>query len=86
MMESALYFGIGLLGLLAHFLKQKVKGQTAQEVTQWFAGHFKDTVLSLLLYIASFALLSETGQMGFFAAFSAGYMADSIFARKQEDK
>lgn len=83
-METVIYFLVGLLGVLAHFFKQKIKGQTVLEVKQWFTSHFKDTVLSLLLYVASFALLMETGQMGFFAAFSAGYMCDSIFSRKSD--
>lgn len=78
------FYAIGLIGLLTHFLKQKVKGQTALAIRRWFAGHVKDTVLSLIMFTVVFASLYAAGQLSFMNAFMAGYMCDSLFARLEK--
>lgn len=76
-----LYFIVGLMGVISHFLKQKVKGETLNDIKGWFTDNPKETVLTLIAFIVSFLVLTQTGSMGYFTAFMSGYMSDSIFAK-----
>ncbi|MCS7318217.1 MAG: hypothetical protein NZZ41_07945 [Candidatus Dojkabacteria bacterium] len=80
--QYSIYFVAGLLGLGAHFLKQKIRGQTAHAIRDWFINNIKDTILSVIFYIASFSALVHTDDISFYTAFMCGYCSDSLFSRK----
>jgi len=79
------YFGVGLLGLLSHFLKRKIKGETLTDIKQWFSHHAKNTALSVIAFIISYAALIQTDDLSVLSSFMAGYMCDSIFSRSLKD-
>ena len=79
--KVALYFCVGLLGVVSHFFKQKIKGQTPHDIRNWFVSHFKDTILSFIAFIVAFVWLWTSGDVTFMSAFMSGYMADSLFSR-----
>jgi hypothetical protein len=68
----------GLAGMVSHFLKLEVKGQTADDIRNYFQSHFKDTVTAVIatLFVAGLAFIMGQGLM---AAFLAGYAFDSVF-------
>jgi hypothetical protein len=77
------YFIIGLLGLISHFLKQKVKGQTIHSITDWFIKNPKETLLSLIAFVVSFVVLTQTGGLTYISCFLSGYCCDSIFSKQE---
>ena len=80
-----LYLAVGILGVVSHFFKQKVKGQTAHDIKSWFGNHLKDTILSLIAFIVTFLIMSQTGDLTVMTAFMSGYMCDSLFTRVNKD-
>jgi len=80
-----LYFLIGIIGVIVHFLKKKVKGQSIASVKKYFATHFRSTVLMFFAYIGAFAGLHELGQLTMAAAFMAGYTCDSLINKNEMD-
>lgn len=75
----AFQFFLGLLGLITHFLKRKIKGQTARAIKHYFKGNLKDTVIAVIAFTVSFAILVQTGELSYLSAFLTGYACDSIF-------
>jgi len=78
------YFFLGLLGLLTHFLKKKITGQTLESIKEWFVNHPKDAILSVVAFIISFLVFHGAGELSYLTSFMAGYMCDSIFTRIEE--
>lgn len=72
-------FLLGLLGLTTHFLKRKIKGQTVRAIKNYFKGNLKDTIIAVIAFIVSFAILVQTGELSYLSAFLTGYACDSIF-------
>lgn len=76
---------IAMLGMVVHFLKRKVTGESADEIVAYFRTHFKTLIISLVsVWIGwiGYASLLATGQIAdVFAVFGIGYMCDSIFNR-----
>jgi hypothetical protein len=72
-----------LVGMLMHFLKKKVKGESLVEISGYFKANFKSTFISFVATVVSFAAYYLTLQTGtpadFLTVFGLGYMCDSAF-------
>jgi len=80
-----LNFVIVLLGVVAHFFKRKVKGQTIAHIKTYFMSHFKETVTTIIAAIILFGSLVATGGIGWLASFTVGYSCDSLFNKADGD-
>lgn len=80
------YIVVLAIGIVAHFLKKKVKGQTLADVKHYFQSNFVNTVTSIVGAIAGFIILVATGGVSWYAVFTTGYLADSIFNKADEQK
>jgi len=74
---------IGLCGMVSHFLKRKVNGETIVDIRNYFNNHFKSTLLATFVTILSvivfyFKMSSGTPVDILFVG-SLGYNFDSIF-------
>jgi hypothetical protein len=74
-----LNFIIMVLGIVAHFAKKKIKGETIADIKSYFKTHFKETVVTCIAGIVGFGSLVASGGLGWVASFLLGYTADSIF-------
>jgi len=83
-MELFYFALLTIIGVLAHFLKRKIKGETLTDIVSYFRTHFKSTLLTLFGAVGGFFLLKEMGELGYFASFSIGYMADSVLNKAEE--
>lgn len=80
-------FLIGFLGMVAHFLKKFQSKQLQIQANQigstildyFFRVDLINTLLTVIAYVVGFVMLWTTNQVNVFGAFSAGYMADSLF-------
>lgn len=83
---------IGLLGMLIHFFKKQIKGETLTEITGYFSNHFKSTfiaVVTTLIGVLAYKFTLATGQAAdIVTVFGIGYTFDSIFNKwdKNVDK
>ena len=77
------YFLVLILGVLSHFFKKKVKGETLADIKQYFKSNFKSTIATLIASIVLYSALLAAGDLGIFPMFFAGYTADSIFNRAE---
>jgi hypothetical protein len=84
--EFNIYICIGLsaLGVLSHFLKKKVRGQTLSHIANYFSSHFKYTLLSLIGASGGFFVALQMGELNYLSAFGVGYLADSFFNKVEE--
>ena len=77
--------GVGLLGMLVHFFKKEIKGETTTEIRDFFRDHFKSTFIAIvttLLAVVAYYLTLATGQPAdVVTVFMSGYMSDSILNR-----
>ena len=67
-----------LVGVLAHFLKKKIKGETLADIKQYFATHFRSTVITLIGAVFGLGTALYIGDLNILTAFTIGYTADSI--------
>lgn len=74
---------IMLIGVIAHFFKKKIKGETIADIKAYFKNHFKNTALAFISAIVLFISLAATGGLGAIASFTAGYASDSLFNRAE---
>lgn len=79
------YFLVSLIGMFAHFLKKKVKGESFVEIKAYFKDHLKQTLLALFGTFFGFVGLVTTGEVSYITAPMIGYLCDSIF-NKWESK
>ena len=49
------YFFVLILGVLAHFFKKKVKGETLADIKSYFKNNFKTTVTTVIAAVILFA-------------------------------
>jgi len=74
---------IGLLGMLIHFMKKDIKGETTTEIRDYFRDHFKDTFIATVVTIIgvlSYKFQLATGQFAdVVTVFGLGYTFDSMF-------
>ncbi len=80
MLEST-YFLLGLayVSMFSHFLKKKVKGETATDVFGYFKDNFKTSLLSILSVAIGIVAVESLGQLNIVSAIGLGYACDSIF-------
>lgn len=74
---------IALLGMLMHFFKQKITGETLADIKVWFASNFKSTVVAfvstVVISIATYLTLATGQPIDLLTFFGIGYMCDSAF-------
>lgn len=74
---------IGLLGMMMHFLKQKIKGESLTDVLGYFKDNFKSTfiafVSTVIATLGTYFTLSTGQPIDIMTIFGIGYMCDSIF-------
>ena len=74
---------IALVGMLMHFFKKQIKGETITEIAGYFRDHFKSTVVAFIAttvgFLAYYFLLASGQKADIFGVFATGYMFDSIF-------
>ena len=75
---------VALLGMLTHFLKKNIKGETPTEILGYFKDNFKSTVTALILtsvmYFAYYQLfVSESEVKDLMVIFLIGFSFDSTF-------
>lgn len=75
------YFVVLCFGILAHFFKKKIKGETLADIKSYFKNNFKTTVTTVIAGIVVFAGLVATSGLSIIGVFTAGYAADSAFNR-----
>ncbi|MGD9697609.1 hypothetical protein [Acinetobacter sp.] len=80
------YLLLTLLGVLTHFLKKKVKGQTKADIKLYFNSHFNDTLIMVIAALVMFGSAAAASELGITSAFLIGYTADSLFNKTAEDK
>lgn len=72
-----------LLGMIIHFLKKSIKGETLADIKMYFSEHFKSTfiavVSTLIATLAYYLTLSNDSVTDIIFAFGAGYTCDSFF-------
>jgi hypothetical protein len=74
---------IALIGMLMHFFKQKIKGETITEIRDYFRSNVKSTFVAIVSTVVSvgayyFALATEM-PADIVTVFGLGYMCDSFF-------
>jgi len=74
-----LNFIIMFLGVVAHFAKKKIRGETVADIKEYFKTHFKETIVTVIAAIVTFGSLVATSGLGWIASFTVGFAADSIF-------
>jgi len=82
--EWVLMIVLTILGILSHFLKKKIKGETLSDIIQYFRTHFRSTLMVVVGALAGFAVTWQMDSLNYFSAFSVGYLADSFFNRVDE--
>lgn len=85
-MEIYLYFPVALLGMLSHFLKKKIKGESITEIKSYFGDNVKSTVLALISTIIGFVILAKIGDVTVVSAFGMGFTFDSVFNKWDNGK
>jgi hypothetical protein len=85
-MEIYLYFPVALLGMLSHFLKKKIKGESITEIKSYFGDNVKSTALAFISTIIGFVLLVQLGDVSFVSSFGVGFMFDSVFNKWDNGK
>ena len=79
----------GLLGMLCHILKKKVRGQSATAVWNYFTGHFKYTVMAVIAMLIAVFMIYDPNMVwykGFIAYFFAGFGSDSALNKDGGEK
>lgn len=76
--------GAGILGMLMHFLKLKIKGQTPSDILAYFKNNFRDTLVALgattFGILGAWATMDPLNWIGaIVAAISVGFAFDSMF-------
>lgn len=81
---------ISLLGMIVHFFKLKIKGETITEIGDYFKTHFKSTATAFIWTVVSvvgyFFTLSTGEFADVVAVFQIGYMCDSFFNKWEDQK
>ena len=74
---------ISYLGMLSHFLKKKITGETLADITQYFILNFKSTLIAWIsttvISIGTYMTLSTGQPIDIIAFFGIGYTFDSSF-------
>jgi hypothetical protein len=90
-MTLIILIGIGLLGLVAHWLKKWARGQTKADFVEYMSKHRRHSIASVSTLLASVITMYTAGDVALSSqsaamAFTAGYMIDSTLNKSPEDK
>ncbi|MGV8130497.1 MAG: hypothetical protein ACP5N7_00165 [Candidatus Pacearchaeota archaeon] len=76
-------YGIAILGMLVHFLKKQIKGETILEIRDYFKQHFKSTIIAFIsttiAFFGYYFALGTGTPSDVVAVFGLGYTFDSVF-------
>ena len=80
--NSIMAIGAGLVGMVMHVMKKKVKGESLSSVVEYFKGHTKYTAMAVATLVGSiYAMLNTMEFANTYAlitqALTIGYMVDS---------
>jgi hypothetical protein len=85
MLQPLPLYLISILGMLMHFFKKQIKGESIIEIRDYFKLHFKSTVVAFMAttigFLAYHFLLASGQKADIFGVFGIGYMFDSTFNR-----
>lgn len=74
---------ISLLGMIIHFFKKQIKGETVTEIKDYFRDHFKSTFIAVVVTMISCAAYYFNLKTGtptdILTVFGLGYTFDSMF-------
>ena len=68
----------GYTGLICHFLKKKIKGETVTEIKLYFHDNIKSTLLAFITVAVGIYFSTDYITLTYAEAFGIGYMVDSI--------
>jgi hypothetical protein len=68
-----------LVGLIVHFLKKKIKGESFHEVKCYFTTHRVSTLASFLSGVLLLYIFQAMDQLSVVSAILSGYATDSLF-------
>jgi len=84
-LDFLVLFIIGFLGMITHFFKKQIKGETPAEIAAFFHDHVKSTITALITVLvaeaAYYLLIAEGMTADLINAFTIGYMFDSMLNR-----
>lgn len=82
---------ISFFGLVTHFLKKKIKGESVNDIRNYFYEHFRTVVLSFIVTLIGFFAywIISGGNGDILGAFAVGFLSDSFlnkydFAKENE--
>ena len=82
-----MYF-VAFLGMIAHFLKKQIRGETFTAMGKWFATHPKYTILAVISMsvgvVAYYTQLSTGMAADYIAVFTIGFSLDSMLNKWDE--
>jgi hypothetical protein len=71
------------VGMIVHFLKQKVQGESLSAIKTYFSDNFKSTIVAVVsTQVGTFAIfftLATGTTIDLVTVFGVGYMSDSFF-------
>jgi len=74
---------VSLLGMLMHFFKKQIKGETFVEIKSYFSTHLKSTIVAFIsttvAFLGYYFGLSSGTISDIVAIFGLGYTFDSMF-------
>lgn len=74
---------IAQIGMLMHFFKQKIQGESISVILYYFKDNFKSTIVAIIstqiATIATYFTLATGQAIDIMAIFGIGYTCDSIF-------
>ena len=73
----------GILGMVVHFLKRKVKGQELKDIKAYFKENPKETIITVITVLVGVFGCLIIGE-GIVAAFGVGYLGDSALNKGSE--
>lgn len=86
---QALYL-IALSGMILHFFKKQIKGESILEIADYFRLHFKSTVVAFMAtsvgFLSYYFLLASGQKADIFSCFAIGYMFDSVFNKWDKEE
>lgn len=83
LLSPSILYALSILGMLSHFLKKKIKGESFTEIGKYFHDNPKSTILAFIATSVGFLIYINTLATGltvdFFFVYGIGYTCDSLF-------
>ena len=74
-------FGLAFTGMIVHFLKKKVKGESFTAITGYFKDNLKSTIIAVITTLvgvaAYYTQMATNSNADLLAVFMIGYSVDS---------